>query len=669
MSRFKLSWLALSAAVALTACGGGSDGPANLSGVVADGYLNGATVCLDLNNNVACDAGEPSATTTAGGKYSMAVPAIDMSGLSLLAVAGTNTVDEGLGGSLQSLGIRPYVLATPASAPEVVSPLTTLVSRQMAAASMTAAAAEAAVVAELGLAGGTTLLKNDFVATQNTNLQGVATVLAVSIGTALEANNTALQGTTVTAPGAAARQAIDSAKQVAIFRITGNGLITSAIDAKALAATIAEIQRSATVQAAADVVRLKLLAAGSSLPSAVRGNLVATKAAVTLTAAQITGSATQSGLIAISSAAKCDVSVQQIVYLTAGKKPTEVATASAALLLPSGANCPAGPYPLVAYAKGTDMQKPRTLANPADGETFLLAAMYAAQGYAVVATDYLGFAESTYPYHPYLHADSEASAVVDSIRAARKVSGINLSGKVMLTGYSQGGHASMAAHRAIERDIPNEIDVVAGAHLAGPYNLSGSFKLTSAIAGYQFFVPYLVTAWQKVYGDVYGDVNAVFKAPYAGYIENLLPSPTLNSTTLVTSGKLPGGPAVTPDQARDVLFQSAFVADTQTSSSHPLYLAGKKNDLLGWSPKSRLLLCGGAGDPTVPPAVHQAVMKADFDSRNLANVSSVDVDANVRAAYGAVLASSPATYYGNYHGTYEPPFCHANARGLFDLVK
>ncbi|MGH8848934.1 MAG: hypothetical protein ACREXQ_17055, partial [Polaromonas sp.] len=78
MSRFKLSWLALSAAVALTACGGGSDGPANLSGVVADGYLNGATVCLDLNNNMACDAGEPSATTTAGGKYSMAVPAIDM---------------------------------------------------------------------------------------------------------------------------------------------------------------------------------------------------------------------------------------------------------------------------------------------------------------------------------------------------------------------------------------------------------------------------------------------------------------------------------------------------------------------------------------------------------------------------------------------------------------
>ena len=110
----------------------------------------------------------------------------------------------------------------------------------------------------------------------------------------------------------------------------------------------------------------------------------------------------------------------------------------------TGCTSPAG---LIAYAKGTDVQKPRTLANPGDGETFLLAAMYAAQGYAVVATDYLGFADSAYTYHPYLHADSEASSVIESIRAARNAVptvGASLNGKVMLTGYSQGGHSSMA---------------------------------------------------------------------------------------------------------------------------------------------------------------------------------------------------------------------------------
>jgi len=380
---------------------------------------------------------------------------------------------------------------------------------------------------------------------------------------------------------------------------------------------------------------------------------------------------------ALTGAAKCDVKVVSLNYNTIGVSG-ELSNASGVMLVPSGTDCTA-PTGLVAYAKGTDVQKPRTLANPADGETFLLAAMYAAQGYTVVATDYLGFAKSTYSYHPYLHADSEASSVIDSIRAARSAAsgvGSTLSGKVMLTGYSQGGHSSMAAHRAIERDNAGEINVVAGAHLAGPYNMSGSLKSTAVIAGYQFFVPYLVTAWQKVYGTVYSKVGDAFKAPYDGYIETLLPSATLDYTTLVTSGKLPGKNGETPTQARDALFQSAFIADAQTNANNGLFLAGKKNDLLGWSPKSKLLLCGGAGDPTVPPALHQVPMKADFDSRNLTNVITVDVDGFVQATYGTngkaptdPTSAAFANYYGNYHGTYEPPFCHAQAKALFDTVK
>ena len=398
----------------------------------------------------------------------------------------------------------------------------------------------------------------------------------------------------------------------------------------------------------------------------------------TLTAAQIDASTAAAGLQALSGKAKCDVKVVALNYITVGPNGSDETNASGVMLVPGGAACTA-PAALVAYAKGTDVQKPRTLANPQDSETFLLAAMYAAQGYAVVATDYLGFAKSSHAYHPYLHADSEATTVLDSVRAARAAApsvGASLSGKVMFTGYSQGGHASMAAHRAAERDHPTEFNVVAGAHLAGPYNLSGSLKLPDAIAGVQFFVPYLVTAWQKVYGNVYTDVKTVFKTPYSGYIENLLPSPTLNYTTLVTTGTLPGGPTVTPNQARDAVFQSDFLLGAQTSTTHPLYVAAKKNDLLGWSPKSRVLLCGGAGDPTVPPAIHQQVMKADFDSRGLTNVSSVDVDVMVQATFGPggqaptdPTSAAFATYYGNYHGTYEPPFCHAQARALFEMVK
>jgi uncharacterized protein with PQ loop repeat len=421
-----------------------------------------------------------------------------------------------------------------------------------------------------------------------------------------------------------------------------------------------------------------LAACGGGDDEGFRGTLLEDPANVaTLTAAQINGGTQASGLQALTGAARCDVRVVSLNYRTPGARG-EQTNASGVLLVPAGP-CAAERFPLLAYARGTDVQQPRTLANPQDGETFLLAAMYAAQGYAVVATDYLGYAKSNYGYHPYLHADSEATTVVDSIRAARRAlaqQGAATSGKVMVTGYSQGGHASMAAHRAIESSHAGEIDLVAGAHLAGPYNLSGSFKLTNAIAGYQFFVPFIVTSWQKVYGTIYGDVNQAFKAPYASYIENLLPSPDLNFTTLVTTGRLPGGPNVTPDQARDALFQSAFLAAAQGDENSGLFQAAKRNDLLGWSPRARTLLCGGAGDPTVPPAVHQAPAKADFDSRGLSNVSSVDVDPMIRATFG-VNGQAPtdpasaafATYYGNYHGSYEPPFCHAQARAVFDAVR
>ena len=418
---------------------------------------------------------------------------------------------------------------------------------------------------------------------------------------------------------------------------------------------------------------------GSSEPSptSLRGTLLdAPNVLTTLTASQINAGTASSGLQPISGAAKCDVKVVALNYNTVGVAG-ELTNASGVMLVPAG-SCTASSA-LIAYAKGTDVQKPRTLANPADSETFLLAAMYAAQGYTVVATDYLGFAKSAYAYHPYLHADSEASAVIDSIRAARNAAstvGASLSGKVMVTGYSQGGHSSMAAHRAIERDNATEINLVGGAHLAGPYNLSGSSKIPNAIAGVQFFVPYLVTAYQKIYKNIYSSPSVAFKAPYDSYIETLLPSPTLTYTTLVTSGKLPGANGETPNQARDAIFQTAFTADTQTNNNSPFILAAKKNDLLGWNPKSKLLLCGGAGDPTVPPAVHQVVMKADFDGRGLSNVSSVDVDATVQAIFGPggkapmdPTSAAFATYYASYHGGYEPPLCHAQAKAFFDLVK
>ncbi len=398
-----------------------------------------------------------------------------------------------------------------------------------------------------------------------------------------------------------------------------------------------------------------------------------------LTPAQIDAATASSGLQALTGTARCGVKILLLNYVTVGAKGEKGANASGALLVPTGplgSDCATKPTPLVAYSRGTDLSKTRTMANPQDGETLMLAAFYAAQGYSVVATDYLGYAQSTYPFHPYLHADSEATSVIDSVRAARiavKPVDVALSGKVMFTGYSQGGHASMASQRAAESNYGSEFNVVASAHLAGPYNMAGSMKVPDAIAGYQFFVPFIITAWQKVYGNVYAKPQDAFKSPYSDWIENLLPSPTLTTTTLVATGKLPGG---TPNQARDALMQPAFLQAMMTNDKAGISVDAQANTLFNWKPKAPTLLCGGAGDPTVVYAVHQTPMFNNFVSNGLKNVGSVDVDAQVQAAFGPggkapTDPASPAfaTYYANYHGTYEPPFCMAAARQFFDQVR
>lgn len=376
---------------------------------------------------------------------------------------------------------------------------------------------------------------------------------------------------------------------------------------------------------------------------------------------------------ALAGPARCDVRVVALHYRTRGVWG-EPADASAALLVPSGA-CGDAEAPLIAYGKATDVEKRRTLADPADAETFELAAMFAAHGYAVVASDYLGFGRSRYRFHPFLHADSEATTLLDAIRAARQAlqwQGASPPTLVLLAGYSQGGHASAAAQRLLERQPDEAFDLVGAAHLAAPLNLSGAMQQDEAVVGYQFFIPYLLTSWQKIYGDLYQEPLEAFRPPYARTIESLLPSAALNFETLLTTGALPDG---SPAQVRNALMQRDYVNAVRSQGTHPARRDARRNDLIGWSPRAATLLCGASGDPTVPASVHQAVAMADFTRRGITSVTAVDVDPNVQATFGPgglapAQPGSPeyASYYANYHALYERPLCDALARAHFDRL-
>jgi hypothetical protein len=206
----------------LAACGGGGGGGTNttassrtLSGVVMDGYLTGATVCLDTNANLLCDDDEPTAKSQTKGTWSFNIPAgTDTSKLHIIAVIDANTIDADTG----TAPIQSYTLLTPATASNVVTPLTTLVSHKLIESpGLTLAQARAHVITDSNLPA-ETKFDEDYVANSNTKTHNVAKLIADVLGQSTAAVNTAATPSSNSEKGATVKIALTQAKtQVAAY--------------------------------------------------------------------------------------------------------------------------------------------------------------------------------------------------------------------------------------------------------------------------------------------------------------------------------------------------------------------------------------------------------------------------------------------------------------------
>jgi len=175
--------------------GTGGDDSIDVSGFVADGYITGATVCLDMNDNKVCDTGEPSAITVAGGAYT--IPNIsqdDLDNYPVLVEVPASAEDSDNPGVAIGKG---FVLSAPKGAGAFVSPLTTMVQTTLEAnPAMTVSEAEAVIKSKLGYSADSPVsLFTDFETKQNdpdyARLKKVAQVVAQSLITNLEAATTA----------------------------------------------------------------------------------------------------------------------------------------------------------------------------------------------------------------------------------------------------------------------------------------------------------------------------------------------------------------------------------------------------------------------------------------------------------------------------------------------
>lgn len=186
-----LSALALAS---LSACGGGSSTasqssstPMSITGSVVDGYIQGATVCLDINGNGACDSGEPSATSDSAGSYTLSgVAAADAASAPVIAVVPSTAIDSDAPGV--AVGSN-FILSAPAGK-SVITPLTTLVHQTMlkdaTQTADTAAAALKTTVSSLG----TTDVFADYVKGGDTNAHNAARVVANSFKANFDALHT-----------------------------------------------------------------------------------------------------------------------------------------------------------------------------------------------------------------------------------------------------------------------------------------------------------------------------------------------------------------------------------------------------------------------------------------------------------------------------------------------
>jgi dienelactone hydrolase len=250
------------------------------------------------------------------------------------------------------------------------------------------------------------------------------------------------------------------------------------------------------------------------------GRVLSTTSLVRLGSAEVAAEFRQVGL---PDTARYGISTYRLEYCTTSTSGAPT-TGSGLLALPQAKT---GPLPVVLYDHSTAAGKKDTPSFLTETEARIIPFFFASDGYAVAAPDYLGLGTSP-GRHPYLHADTEASASLDMLRAAETVSrrqAVPLSHNVFVTGFSQGGQAAMATGRALQR-AHGPWRLTALAPMAGPYDLSGAE--TAALLDpartnpehAAFYAAYIFTAWKDLY-HLYTDPHQVFTAPYADIVEDL----------------------------------------------------------------------------------------------------------------------------------------------------
>lgn len=185
----------------------------------------------------------------------------------------------------------------------------------------------------------------------------------------------------------------------------------------------------------------------------------------------------------------------RVVYRSGGINSEQIEV-SGVIIAPTGEPPPGG-WPVVAWAHGTTgiVSKCAPSLNGNFASSVPGLAEFIARGYVVAATDYQGL--GTRGPHPYLIGPSEAHSVLDSVRAARLVTGAGP--RFVVWGHSQGGHAALWTGQLAESYAP-DLTLLGVAAAAPASELAKLLEADLSTPAGKAFTGLALLSWSKVYG-------------------------------------------------------------------------------------------------------------------------------------------------------------------------
>jgi pimeloyl-ACP methyl ester carboxylesterase len=286
-----------------------------------------------------------------------------------------------------------------------------------------------------------------------------------------------------------------------------------------------------------------------------------------------------------------DVNIYKMVYNTTvdGKK----IVASGLICVPSTP----GEYPILSFQNGTNTLNANAPSEYPLNYSYQLIELLASTGFVVLIADYPGFGESVSIPHPYLIREPTVQSLVDMLFAAKEAGisdlpGISVKNECYLLGYSQGGWATLALHKALELDYNNDFVLRGSACGAGPYNISLLLSGIVNLATYPqpYYLGYILNAY-SYYGEFTNPLSDLFKEPYAARVSTMY-NGTLGSEQINNQLTTSVADLVNAD------FLSGYSSSAKYSSVRS---ALENNSITAWHGYKPLLLLHGSADLDVNP--------------------------------------------------------------------